>query len=96
METEEPPAGEAASGSQVEAPQAAEEDTVMEEDFCKEIMGDVPPLSPATHADSELLDQMEQTNACPPETPNRVTDGISGLQINSPHLEAETPNQQDQ
>ena len=84
METEETPAGEVASGAQVETSQAAEEDTVMEEDFRGEVMDDAPPLSPATYADSELLDQMEQADARPPATPNRVPDRMSGLQINSP------------
>ena len=96
VETEEVPTGKAAFDPQVEADQATEEDAAMEEDFHDETMGDIPPLSLATPTDSELLDQMEWTDPRPPATPNRVTDGISGLQINSPHSEAETLDQQDQ
>ena len=59
METEETPAGEVDSGAQVEAPKAAEEDTMMDEDFRGDAVDNALPLSPATHADNELLDLTE-------------------------------------
>ena len=47
------------------------------------------PLSPTTTADNELLDQQDQDGSLPPTTPNRVTDGISHLHVDSPNREAE-------
>ena len=85
------PTGETASQPQVEAPQATEEDAEIEEDFHDETGGDAQPLSPATTANNELLDHTDWSNTLPSAIPNRVTDGISGLQINSPRPEVETP-----
>ena len=96
VEVEGTPAGEADSGAQVEAPDAAKEDTAMDEDFCGDAMGNVPPLSPATNEDSDLLDLMEQADTHPPATPTGVTDSMSSLQIDSPHSEVEAAEQQGQ
>ena len=89
------PASEADSGTQVEAPDA-EEDTMMDEDLHKDVTGNVPPLSPATNADSDLLDLMDQVDPRPPLTPGRVTDSMSGLQRASPRLEVEAAKPQGQ
>ena len=95
-EAEETHAGEADSSAQVEVPDAAEEDTMMEEDLQEDVTGNVPPLSPATHAESDLLDLMEHVDPNPPLTPGGVTDSMSGLQIASPHLEVKDAKPQGQ
>ena len=57
--------------------------------YTSEVIDSYPaPLSPATPAESQLLDQ---DNPLPPATPNRVTEGLSCLQVGSPQLEAELP-----
>ena len=95
-EAEGTPAGEVDCGTQVEAPDTAKEDTAMDEDFHGDATGNVPPLSPATNEDSNLLDLMEQANTHPPPTPTGVTDSMSGLQIDSLHSEVEAAKQQGQ
>ena len=68
----------------------------MDGDLHEDATGDVPPLSPATNEDSDLLDLMEQVNTRPPPTPTGVTNSMSGLQIDSPRTEVEATEPQGQ
>ena len=95
-EAEETHASEVDSSAQPAGPNEAEEDAMMGEDLQGDVTGNVQPLSLATPGESDLLDLMEHNDPNLPLTPSIVTDSMSGLQINSPHLEVEDTRPQGQ